>query len=89
METKRSAYEDGLDVETGRTSSSNREEYISMTKTNAAQILTTKAQEYVMQNSQGLKDDVSPSAGSTNTLVNIETEQSKGGNSGKHQITVP
>ena len=36
METKRSAYEDGLDVETGRTSSSNREEYISMTKTTAA-----------------------------------------------------
>ena len=37
LETKRSAYEDGLmNVDTGRTSSSNREEYISMAKTTAA-----------------------------------------------------
>ena len=37
LETKRSAYEDGvMNVDTGRTSSSNREEYISMAKTTAA-----------------------------------------------------
>ena len=48
LDTKRSVYEDGvMNVDTGRTSSSNREEYISMAKTTAALVAKTSSDNVV------------------------------------------
>ena len=75
METKRSAYENGVIVDTGRTSSSNREEQISIHKPIEKH---TKAQEYTQKKTTTVT--------SHSNLVNIETTDTE---SRKHKINVP